>query len=408
MKGRLIALMAAAALALLGTPALAVDNNHTTLQGAEAIWYFDQGGVATSVLIRPVVERDQAPGSPKQRVVGVNVQVMQDWIDPVTGDEVSALWVSDPYYAPAAALTVDGLRGASVRADVTLVNADGSGAGGYTVNIAADWTPTGGKSTTVSDSWDTEFGMKLLQKSSSTSQPAIATGSMTGGLDFGSLGQTLGTLGTVSSFQMYQAPKSALTAMLDVASAESASNSHITGATAGWTVGDARGTNVLLSVQQNHNASGGALPATTWVEIYQDYCDTATNEEVSTDMTSEMTPATVGSVDPSMQQANVTATFTVSGYEVRTPDCSAPFGERTYTPIGPFTVTVTATWTGTGSLSHYRTLFVERTPDSSTRLRYDSRARQATAIGMVGGEVVTGPLTDVVNAFMYDEMRRSS
>lgn len=411
MKRRLISLMAASALALLGAPAaLAVDINRTSIQGAEAIWYFDQGGVATSVLIRPVVERDQAPGAPKQHTVGVNVQVMQDYIDPATGQQVTTLWVSDPYYAPATALTVDGLNGASVRANVTLVDSGGTpgGPGPYQVSIAADWIPSGGTTTTINNSWDTEFGMKLLQKNSSSSRPAVATGSMTGGFDYGSLGQTAGTLGTGRSFQMFHAPKSALTAMLVVSSAMNASKSHITGATSGWLVGDAKNTQVLLSVEQNHNSSGGASPAVTWVEVFQDYCDTATNEAVSIDVTSAIIPATTGSVDPSMQKGTVTATYAVAGFEFRTPNCSAPIGDSTFTAIGPFNITVTASWTGTGQLTHYRTLFIERSPDSVTRARYDSRARQASASGTISGSIVNAPLTDVVNAFMYDELRQSS
>lgn len=411
MKRRLIALIASATMALFAAPAaLAVDIYGTSIQGAEAIWYFDQGGIATSVLIRPVVESDRAPGEQNQHTVGVNVQVMQDYIDPVTGDEVSSLLVSDPYYAPAASLTVDGLKAASVRAEVTLVDSSGTpgGPGPYQVSIAADWTPSGGTTSTVNNSWDTEFGMKLLQKNSSSTRPATATGSMTGGLDYGFLGQTAGTLGTGRSFQMYQAPKSALTAMLVVSSAEKASKSHISGATAGWMVGDAKNTQVLLSVEQNHDSSGGASPAVTWVEVFQDYCDTATNEAVSIDVTSEITVATAGSVDPSMRQANVSATYAVSGYEFRTPTCSEPIGDTTFTAIGPFNITVTASWTGTGQLTHYRTLFVERTPDSVTRARYDSRARQASASGTISGDIVNAPLTDVVNAFMYDELRQSS
>lgn len=411
MKRRLISLMAASTLALLGAPAaFAVDLNRTSIQGAEAIWYFDQGGVATSVLIRPVVERDQAPGTPNQHTVGVNVQVMHDYSDPVTGAEINTVWVSEPYYAPATALTVDGLNGASVRANVTLVDAAATpgGPGPYQVSIAADWAPSGGTTKTVNNSWDTEFGMKLLQKNSSSSRPAVATGSMTGGLDYGSLGQTAGTLGTGRSFQMFHAPKSALTAMLVVSSAMTASKSHITGATSGWMVGDAKNTQVLLSVEQNHNSSGGASPAVTWVEVFQDYCDTVTNEAVSVDVTSEIIPAAAGSIDPSMQKGSVTATYAVSGYELRTATCTEPFGDSTFTPIGPFNITVTASWTGTGQLTHYRTLFIERSPDTVTRARYDSRARQASASGTISGSIVNAPLTDVVNAFMYDQLLRSS
>jgi hypothetical protein len=409
MKRRLISLMAASTLALFAAPAaFAADLNRTSIQGAEAIWYFDQGGVATSVLIRPVVERDQAPGAPNQHTVGVNVQVMQDYIDPATGAQINTVWVSEPYYAPATALTVDGLKGASVRANVTLVDPNGAPGGPGLVSIAADWTPSGATTTTINNSWDTEFGMKLLQKNSSSSVPAVATGSMIGGLDYGSLGQTAGTLGTGRSFQMFQAPKSALTAMLVVSSAMTASKSHITGATSGWMVGDAKNTQVLLSVEQNHNSSGGASPAVTWVEVFQDYCDTATNEAVSIDVTSEIIPAVAGSVDPSMQKGSVTATYAVSGYEFRTATCTEPFGDSTFTPIGPFNITVTASWIGTGQLTHYRTLFIERSPDTVTRARYDSRARQASASGTISGSIVNAPLTDVVNAFMYDQLLQSS
>ncbi len=414
MKRGWIAVLSASALALLGTPALAAGTGSTSIQGAEAIWYFDQGGVATSVLIRPVVERDQAPGAPNQRTVGVNVQVLHDYIDPATGDKVETLWVSDPYYAPATTLTVDGLKSASVRASVTLVNTEGGGGPGptgpYHVNVAADWTPSGGTTKTVNNAWDTEFGMKLLQKNSSSSRPALATGSMTGDLNFGSLGPTDGTLATGRSFQMFQPSpnESALAAMLAVSSAQNKSTSHISGATSGWLAGDPKNTQVWLSVEQNHNSSGGASPVTTWVEVIQDYCDTTTGESVSLDVFSEMVTAASGSVDPSMQHAAVSATFSVSGYEFVTPGCTEPTGEPTYRLIGPFNITVSAAWTATGAITHYRTLFIERSPDTSTRVRYDARARQASASGSISGDLATAPLTDVVNAFMYDELSQSS
>lgn len=393
--------LAAGLLALGSIPALAASTpNQTSLQGAEAIWYLDQGGVATSVLIRPVQQSDHGPGS-SGALSGVNVQVSQMYVDPATGDTVLRVYVSDPYYAPATSISVDGLKGASVQATVNLYEQAG-GTGSYRVDVAATWAPTGGKTHTLNNVWDTEFGSWSANRTNQSAVEAIATGSMTGALEYGALGETDGTLATAHSFTMFRpAPAtSALDGMLEVYAAEGRSTYHIDGATSTWVVGGDQNVSVDLSVEQDHSNSA-ASPPRTWIEVYGGYFDAATNEDVSFDLSSDAIPATTGSVDQSIQAASVSATYSVSGYEYRT----SSTGDTTYAPVGPFTVAASASWIGTGALSHYRILFIERSPNVAEKERYYSKARGAGASGSVSGSVVTGALTDVQNAFMYDQAR---
>ena len=393
--------------AVMCVTAAASTPSQTTIQGAEATWYLDQDGVATAVLVRPVEERDNGPQATDRFTQGVDVQIAQDYIDPATGDEVFRLYVSEPFYAPASSITVDGLKGAHVEATVTLTTA-GEDSRPLTVNVAATFTPTGGKTHTLSNLWDTEFGSWKRNRSNESTVPAIATASVTGDFNFGALGETSAVLATGHSFFMFRPPSfgAALTGMLAVESAESRSTYHIDGATSNWLVDDPNNTQVVLSVEQNHNSSGGAAAATTWVEIYGGYYDATTDEEVWFDLFSDVIAAPNASVDPNVQRASVSATYAVSGQEHRTPASGG--GDETTTEVGPFQVTISAQWSATGQLTQYRKLFIEKTPDYSTKNHYYSKARQASAAGTIAGSFITAPLTDVQNAFLYDETETST
>ncbi len=400
MKRVMTAVAMAAALALWGVPAGAAAPTNSSITGAEAQWYFvDQTGVATGVLIRPVREVDSATGH--AITIGVNVQVERAYTDPATGEDGFRLFVSRPYYAPATTISVDKVRGASVRASVDLYD-QSSGEGPYTVSVAADWTPVGDTTRRLSNVWDTEGGMWHLVRSNGISAPAIATGSMTGAFNFGSLGEAEGILVSQRDFNKFTPPPMyvMLTSMRDVYSAESRDTFHINGADSTWEAGDARGTYVVLGVTQDRTASGTRSVARASLEIYASYYDAATKDDVWFDVGGGADiPA--GVVDPSLQGAALGATVMVSGFEYRTPAGSTK--EPVETAIGPFAMTVSADWTATGPITHYRKLFIERGADYSSKDRYYSRARQAAATGTITGELVTAPLTNVQNAFMYDE-----
>jgi hypothetical protein len=399
---RRIALAFAAALALVfgGLSANAAQPINSSITGAEAHWYFvDQGGAATGVMIRPVREVDSATGH--AITVGVNVQVEQAYIDPTTGEDVFRLLVSEPYYSPATSISVDRAKGASVQAAVNLYD-QSSGAGPYRVTVAADWTPVGDTTRTLSNVWDTEGGMWWLRRSHGTSTPAIATGSMTGVLNYGSLGEAEGILATGHDFNKFIPPPmyTMVKSMLDVYTAEGRDTFHISGANSTWDLGDPRATSVILGVTQNRTAAGAHSVAEVSLEIYAGYHDPATNEDVWYDVSGEAS-VPEGAVDPSLQRASVSVTVTVSGYELRS--LTGSTHEPTETPLGPLPMTITAEWTATGPIAHYRTLFMEKGVDFSYKKHYYDRARQAAATGSIAGSLISAALTNVQNAFMYDE-----
>ena len=401
---RRIGIAVAAALGLLfaAVPASAANPSNSLIQGAEAVWYFDSANVATAVLIRPVQEKALGPGSTSKLTVGVNVQVEQLYIDPATGEEVFRLYTSEPYYAPATTISVDALKGASVTATITMFEQSGAAAP-RTVNVSADWMPNGDKTHFVSNVWDSELG--VASRSNESSVPAVATATVTGDLAYGALGETSGILASGKTFAMRFQPaiQNALMGMLVMAKAESAATYHITAASAGWTAGDARNTEVFLSVEQNHGRGGTGSDATTWVEIFGGYCDTANDQNVEYYYSSDRIQAPKASVDPSLQGATIALTFPVSGYEKRTPGCDFPTGDPTYTSVGPIDVDLAATWTATGQLVRNRQFFIEKTPDYSTRYRDSARVRRAEATATMAGPLFDGPLTNVTNALLYDE-----
>ncbi|HET7379962.1 MAG TPA: hypothetical protein VFJ24_07975, partial [Gaiellales bacterium] len=274
MKRMITCLAAAFAVGLFSLPASAATTGTTVFRGAEATWYSDAGGVGTGVLIRPIIARDQYPGANNQRTLGVNVQIARTFTDSSTGEEVTQVFVSDPYYAPATSITVDVKSGtAAVRAHVSLIGELGPAG---SVDIAATWTPAASATKTVFNTWDTEGGMKLLQRSSDTVAPAVATGSMTGAFDYADLGPTDGVVRSTRTFAMFQAPFdfSMVGAMVDISAAELKSNIHITGATGNFMVGGEHNTEIDVSIEQNHNANGGT-GASARVTVEQSYCDTA-------------------------------------------------------------------------------------------------------------------------------------
>lgn len=397
-----IAFGAALALVFGALPASAAQPVNSSITGAEAQWYFtDQGGIATGVMIRPVREVDSASGH--AITVGVNVQVEQAYTDPATGEDQFRLLVSRPYYAPATSISVDRSKGASVRATVNLFD-DSTGAGPYTVTVAADWTPVGDTTRRLSNVWDTEGGMWWLRRSNGTTTPAIATGAVTGALSYGSLGEAEGLLATGHDFNKFVPPPMSsvlLRQMVDIYSAEARSTYRIDGADSTWELGDAQGTSVVMGVTQNHTAGGAHSAARVSLEIYAGYYDAATKEDVWYDVGGEAT-LSQAAVDSSLQRASVSVTIVVSGFEQRAP---AGTSDWTETAIGPVPMTVVAEWTATGAIEHYRWLFLEKGVDYSSKDRYYDRARQAAATGTIAGSLVTANLTNVQNAFMYDETR---
>ncbi|MGZ3337616.1 MAG: hypothetical protein ACXVBV_20050, partial [Isosphaeraceae bacterium] len=121
------------------------------------------------------------------------------------------------------------------------------------------------------------------------------------------------------------------------------------------------------------------------------------------------TPATSGWVDRSMKGMAGEATLTLNGLITRTPDCNDPrWVEQTYDAFGPVQATMSGTWTPTGGIDIYRLASRQRGPGGNTSAIELNRGRQATATGAVSSDLVTGSLTDVGNAFVYDDRTRAS
>jgi hypothetical protein len=225
---------------------------------------------------------------------------------------------------------------------------------------------------------------------------------MSGALNFGWLGEAEGILATGHDFNKFTPPPmyTMVGSMLNVYTAEARTTFHISGANSTWDVGDPRGTSVVLGVTQNRTAAGAHSAAEVSLEIYAGYYDPATNEDVWYDVGGEAS-VPEGVVDPSLQRASASVTVSVSGYELRR--LAGSTQEPTETPLGPLPMTITADWTATGPIAHYRTLFMEKGIDYSSKDRYYDRARQASATGSIAGSLINAGLTNAQNAFMYDE-----
>ncbi|HZQ49516.1 MAG TPA: hypothetical protein VFB69_04325 [Candidatus Dormibacteraeota bacterium] len=417
--------VAALLLAFTASPVTAADTSHSFIAQASADWFFVQNDVAYGVHIVAGDELDKTPDANAQRLVGVNVQVLAAWYDPKTGEPVEALMVSEPYITTASSLSVN-LRGADVKATVVVETppevaaAGGGGDGGgphlgpFTLNVAASWAPTSGATHQVNNVWDNEAGVKTIQRTTSDTVEADATATITGDpilgtTPFGDLGVTQGSIGLAKLFKYLPPPMPTISvlSLLSLSSTIGRSTSWVRGAFASWNLNDARSTQVLLTVQQNHATSGLDSPPTARLEVIQSYCDTTTDTNVELDLFSDETTVTSGYVDSSIHKVAATITATVDGDMTLTPDCANPrFVDRTYQPYGPTQVTVTGMWTATGGVENSHTLFVEKGPGGSTRGQTTSRGIQASAVGSIAGPLANGQLTEVQNAFVYDERTR--
>ena len=88
---------------------LAVDNIGSRVKGAVAEWWTVEGDVTTGVLIQVADELDHGGRAPSLRTVGVNVQVTQQYEDPVSGEPVYRQLMSEPMYAPVADMRIHAL-----------------------------------------------------------------------------------------------------------------------------------------------------------------------------------------------------------------------------------------------------------------------------------------------------------
>lgn len=418
-----IAAAAVLALAMTASPVTAAQTIGERYALAEAGWYFTQGTDAYGVSIQALIDRSQGPGAPNQRMSGVSVSVTRAYFDPATGEPVEATIYSDPFWAPASSLSIKPTSSASLKATVTLAQpvtaaAGGGGDGGptwgpFTVQVAANWTVTGTATRKFSDIWDTEFGTKTMDRRMSTTRPANVTGSLSGpGLELGDMGGvTGGSLMTAKLFQILPSSTSraAVSSMLMLSQALNRSTTWAVGGFAEWYAHDSRDSRIDFTLEQDLTAKGPEARLFASGEIIQNFCDTTTNELIEIDASSDATPATSGWVDRSMKGMAGEATLTLNGYISRVPDCNDPrWDEQTFEAFGPVQATMSGTWTPTGGITFYRVAVRERGPAGNTNGIELNRGRQATATGAVTSDLVTGSLTDVGNAFVYDDRTRAS
>jgi hypothetical protein len=419
-----IAAAAVLALAMTASPVTAAQTIGERYALAEAGWYFTQGGDAYGVSIQALIDRSQGPGAPNQRMSGVSVSVTRAYFDPTTGEPVEATIYSDPFWAPVSSLTIKPTSAASLKATVTLAEpvaaaAGGGGGGGgsgwgpFTVQVNANWTVTSAATRKFSDIWDTEFGTKTMDRRMSTTRDANVTGSLSGsGLELGDMGGvTGGSLMTAKLFQMLPSSTSraAVSSMLMLSQALNRSTVWAVGGFAEWYAHDSRDSRIDFTLERDLMAKGAKASLFASGEIIQDFCDTTTNELIEIDVSSDATPATSGWVDRSMKGMAGQATLTLNGYISRVPDCNDPrWDEQTFEAFGPVQATMSGTWTPTGGIDIYRVAVRERGPAGNTSGMELNRGRQASAIGAVTSDLVTGALTDVGNAFVYDDRTRRS
>ena len=405
------------ALLLASTSVVAGQHSNEFANGAAADWSWSEGDSSTSVHLQVAEDRQQTPEG-AVRTSGVNVQVFRVYPDPTDGTLVSELLVTDPYYAAAASLNLRELTSASVVADVTLTgtrwtDTGEESIGPFAVSITADWVATGDVTRSRSSSWSTEFGGWLLERTAAQTAPAIATASLAGDLSLGNLGDAEGQFMLLrGSWQMAgRAAAAGLVSagLLAAGEAGDSQTSHVIRAFAGWTMDDPMGSQVLLTVEQPRSANGRSGQATAYVEVDQSYCDASTDEMVNRLLFADNTPLTSGGVDSSLDGATALVTFELRGTEIRSPGCDERReGEPTMTDIGPVAATVEASWTGSGSLDHYRIQSSIRTSGSWTHFERFSRGRQAIASGTVSGELFSGSLTNLVNAYLEGDRETSA
>lgn len=405
------------ALLLGSTPAAAGQHSNEFVNGASADWSWSEGDISTSVHLQVAEDRQQAPGG-AVRSSGINVQVFRVYPGAADGSMVSELLVTDPYYAPASSLDLRELSSASVVADVTLTGTRWTetgeeSVGPLAVRLTADWVASGEVTRSRASTWSTEFDSWLLERTATRTAPAVAIASLSGDLAYGDLGEAEGQFMLLrGSWQVAGREAAAGLAAMSLLTAGEAANrqtSHVLRAFAGWTMDDLLGSQVLLTVEQPRSANGRPGRATAFVEVDQSFCDVSTDEAVNRLLFADSTPLTSGGVDSALGIARAVVTFSLRGAEIRSPGCGTPRdGETTVTDIGPMAATIEASWTGYGGLSHYRIQSSSRSLGSWTHVARFSRGRLATASGTISGDLFSGPLTNLVNAFLEDDRETSA
>ena len=418
MRRSVIAIIVTIGALLLGsTSVVAGQHSNEFVSGASADWSWSEGDASTSVHLQVAEDRQQASGG-AIRTSGVNVQVFRVYPDPRDGSMVSELLVTDPYYATATSLSLRDLTSASVVADVTLTGtrwteAGEESIGPLAVSVTAEWAMTGAVTRSRSSTWSTEFDSWLLERNAAQTAPAVASATLSGDLALGSLGEAEGMFMLLrGSWQVagHQPVAGVASAGLLAASETGGrQTSHVIRAFAGWMLDDPLGSQVLLTVEQPRSANGRPGQATAYVEVDQSYCDASTDETVNRLLFADSTPLTSGGVDSSLGGAGAVVTFQLQGVEIRGPGCEVPRdGEPTVADIGPVALSIEASWTGTGTLDHYRVQSSVRTSGSWTRFERFNRGRQATAAGSASGLLLEGSLSDLVNAYLEDDRETSS
>jgi hypothetical protein len=400
-------------------PARAVESWRGTVKGAVAEWWLTDGDALTGVMIEVANRVEHTPQGAVVRTVGLNLQVIEQATDPLSGEPIYRQLWTDPFYAPVSDLEVHTLVSASARGTVTLVGAEWIGdeerpIGPYRVNLNARWVASGPVTRDRGSTWDTQFGAKILDSVAIRSAPAAAWARVNGDLALGSLGETTGELVAVrmsTHAQLAPPPPEFQATWRLPGLTESATTSiveHVTGATAFWEVGGEGGTAVMLDIGRAHGRSDtGSVPTGT-LELYGSYCDEATDEWVSYDVSSGPLDLDVARIPPSLAGASVAFSASVSGYEERISGCENPTGETVDQESGPYVVTIRASWTGTGAIEHTRAARWVRGPDYSLRVLAIHRGRQAEATGTIESVLASGGLGEAVNAFLYDQRTRTA
>ena len=361
------------------TPVRAVESFHGTAKGAVAEWWSTDGDDLTGVMIEVVNRAEHTPQGAVVRTVGLDLQVIQQGTDLVSGEPFYRQYWTDPFYAPMSELNIHTLSSASAHGSVTLLGMEWVGdeersIGPSTVTVNADWMVAGAVTRDWSNLWDTQFGAKSLETSALRSAPATASARVTGDLPLGNLGKTTGELVAVRISQHLQPGPMPppefqaawrLPGIMDTDM--TGGFEHLTGAFGLWQVGGEDGTHVMLDVARAHGRSDTGTTPTGTLEMFGSYCDAATDEWVSYDVFSGPVDLGVARIPASLSAGSVVFTASLTGYESRMADCDDPSGEPVDQEGGPYLVTIRASWTGTGAIEHYRSLHFVRGPDYSVR-----------------------------------------
>lgn len=408
MRRAIAATLAAFILVFVSAPAHGAIPSSEAVTGAEADWAWVQGNTAVDLHIRVVNDRVKDPGTPSERTVGINVQLVRVTTDPDTGASVTDFLMSEPYYADASVLTMHRLVDASVVATVTLVGTRWSDAGEasigtYRITVNADWTASSDVTRDRSHSWSTEFGGWVSNQVAVQSALAVATASVTGDLPYGALAPAEGDLVVLreSTIGFETAGPMALAMNAVLADMPGGRiNSHVLRAAAGWSVDDEFGTELWVTFEQPFDAREKAGGIQANVEVTQGFCDVATDESVVRILSGN--GAATGSLANSMSTAEGMVPVSLNGVELRQPGCDG-FGEAGWTVSEVrYDVAIQATWDAIGPVEFVRTSHIIRTADEWFRARMDGRGRQADASGVITGQFGDRAVTSVINAYLED------